>query len=65
MGSFSVWNANVTINHPWNGSINLGGQNILNTQYPYDDTAGYDNGINGTLYSLQGPSWYVGFDQKI
>jgi len=65
VGSFSVWNANVVVSHPWNGSLTLGGQNILNKQYPFDETSGYDQGIDGQLYSLQGPSWYLAFDQKI
>jgi iron complex outermembrane receptor protein len=64
IGSFTTYDVQYTWNHPWNGSIALGALNVLDTDFPVDNSerAGDDIRVK-ELYSPDGRVLYVNLNQ--
>ena len=64
VGMHNQWDLNYKYTHAWKGDIEIGGRNIFNQIYPYDDSAGLSQGIGGSLYSIAGPTVYARYTQR-
>ncbi|MCX6131520.1 MAG: TonB-dependent receptor, partial [Proteobacteria bacterium] len=65
LGSYSTYDAQYTWNHPWNGSIAFGALNLLNKDFPKDDTEreGDDQRVK-ELFTADGRLFYVNLNQS-
>lgn len=48
----------------WNGQISFGVKNLFGTDRPLDDTAGFNNRLNASLYDQLGRLYYLGYTQN-
>ncbi len=64
IGSFTTYDVQYAWNHPWNGSIAVGALNVLNTEFPRDNSQrdGDDTRVK-ELYSSDGRVLYVNMNQ--
>lgn len=64
LSTFSTYDVQYAWNHPWNGSVAVGALNVLNAEFPRDDTerVGEDQRIK-ELYSADGRMVYVNLNQ--
>jgi iron complex outermembrane receptor protein len=64
IGSFTTYDLQYSWNHPWNGSVAIGALNILNTDFPRDNSerSGDDTRVK-ELYSADGRVLYVNLNQ--
>ena len=64
IGEFSTFDTQYTWNHKWGGSITLGALNVLDTDFPRDNTerAGDDTRVE-ELYSPNGRTYYAQMNQ--
>jgi len=64
IGSFTTYDVQYAWNHPWNGSIAVGALNVLDTDFPRDNSerAGDDTRVK-ELFSPDGRVLYVNMNQ--
>ena len=65
VGSYTQWDASWTYQHPWNGTIQLGGRNIFNQSYSLDETGGVAQGGGGPIATKTGPTYFARYTQVL
>ncbi len=61
--TYTEYDLDYRYNAFWNGEISFGVKNLFGTDRPLDDTAGFQNRFNSSLYDLVGRLYYLGYTQ--